>query len=106
MNTTTETTNSRSKLQETLEAAGKVAEMGIDVTALKKRVENAVEDAVIDAQRIARQGKHKLEDVVDDTTYLIKKNPLQSVGYALGAGIGIGFLTGFLLTRRNGNRAH
>jgi ElaB/YqjD/DUF883 family membrane-anchored ribosome-binding protein len=100
MNTTTET-NSKSKLQETLETAGKVAEMGIDVTALKKRVENAVEDAVIDAQRLAKQGKHKFEDVVDDSAYLIKKNPWQSVGYALGAGIGIGFFTGLLLTRRN-----
>jgi ElaB/YqjD/DUF883 family membrane-anchored ribosome-binding protein len=103
MNTTTETTNSKSKLQETLEAAGKVAEIGIDVTALKKRVENAVEDAVIDAQRLAKQGQHKLEDLVDDTTYLIKKNPWQSVGYALGAGLGIGFFTGLLLTRRNNN---
>lgn len=106
MNTTTETSNNKSKLQETLEAAGKVAEMGIDVAALKKKVENAVEDAVEDAQRLAKHGKHKFEDVVDDTEHLIKKNPWQSVGYGFGAGLGIGFFTGFLLTRRNGKNVH
>jgi ElaB/YqjD/DUF883 family membrane-anchored ribosome-binding protein len=107
MNTTTEIRNNKSKLQETFEAAGKVAEIGIDVTALKKKVEHAVEDAVEDAQRLAKQGQHKLEDVVDDTTYLIKKNPWQSVGYVFGAGLGIGFVTGFLLTRRgNGENVH
>ena len=104
--TTTETVNSKSKLQETFEAAGKVAEIGIDVAALKKKVENAVEDAVVDAQRLAKHGRHKFEDAVDDTEHLIKKNPWQSVGYALGAGLGIGFFTGFLLTRRNGKNVH
>ena len=103
MSTATETVNTRSKLQETLEAAGKVADIGIDVAVLKKKVENAVEDAVIDAQRLAKNGRHKLEDVVDDTTYLIKKNPWQSVGYVFGAGVGIGLLTGLILTRRNNN---
>lgn len=103
MSTTTESINNKSKLQGTLEAAGKVAEMGIDVTALKKRVENAVEDAVLDAQRIAKQGKRKFEDVVDDTEHLIKKNPWQSVGYVFGAGVGLGLFAGLLLTRRDHN---
>lgn len=99
--TTTETVNNKSKLQETFAAAGKVAEIGIDVAALKKKVENAVEDA----QRLAKHGRHKFEDAVDDTEHLIKKNPWQSVGYVFGAGLGIGFFTGFLLTRRNGKNA-
>ena len=103
MSTATETVNTKSKLQETFEAAGKVADIGLDVAVLKKKVENAVEDAVIDAQRLAKNGRHKLEDVVDDTTYLIKKNPWQSVGYVFGAGVGIGLFTGLLLTRRNNN---
>ena len=103
MDTATEKVNGKSKLQETLEAAGKVAEIGIDVTALKKKVEFAVEDAILDAQRLAKRGKHKLDDVVDDTEHLIKKNPWQSVGYVFGAGLGIGLFTGLLLTRRNNN---
>ena len=96
----------KNRLKEVLETAGKIAETGIDITALKKRVEYAVEDAVMDAERIAKQGKHAVEDVVEDATYYIKKNPWQSVGYAAGAALGVGFLTGWLMTRRNGENVH
>lgn len=104
MNTQT-AINSKEKniLQEGLATAGKIAATGIDIVELKKRVETAVEDAVIDAQRIAKRGQHAAEDVVEDATYYIKKNPWQSVGYVFGAGLGIGLFTGLLLTRRNHN---
>ncbi len=96
----------KDRLKEVFETAGKIAETGIDVAALKKRLEYAVENAVLDAERIAKQGKHAVEDVVEDATYYIKKNPWQSVGYAAGAALGVGLLTGWLLTRRNGDRSH
>ena len=96
----------KSRLKEVLDTAGKIAETGIDVAALKKRVEYAVEDAVLDAERIAKHGKHAVEDVVEDATYYIKKNPWQSVGYAAGAALGVGLLTGWLITRRNGENVH
>ena len=92
----------KSRVREALETAGRIAETGLDVGVLKKRLENAVEEAVIDAERIAKHGRHALEDAVEDTTYWIKKNPWQSVGYAAGAGVGIGLLAGWLMTRRNG----
>lgn len=102
--TTQPTTNTENKtrVREAFETVGKIAETGIDITALKKRVEYAVEDAVIDAQRIAKHGKHTAEDVVEDTTYFIKKNPWQSIGYAAGAGLGVGLIVGWLMTRGNG----
>jgi ElaB/YqjD/DUF883 family membrane-anchored ribosome-binding protein len=108
MNTQTTTVNSEEKnrLQEVLETAGRIAETGIDIAALKKRVEYAVEDAVMDAERIAKQGKHAVEDVVEDATYYIKKNPWQSVGYAAGAALGVGVLAGWIMTRRNGKNVH
>ena len=96
----------RSRLKEALETAGKIAETGIDVAALKKRMEYAVEDAIVDAERIAKRGKHAAEDAVEDATYYIKKNPWQSVGYVAGAAFGAGVLTGWLVTRKNGNNAH
>lgn len=96
----------KSRLTEALETAGKIAETGIDIAALKKRVEYAVEDAVMDAERIAKQGKHAMEGVVEDATYYIKKNPWQSVGYAAGAAIGVGFLAGWIITRRNRRSGH
>ncbi|MGD9627616.1 MAG: hypothetical protein AB7V18_00030 [Pyrinomonadaceae bacterium] len=96
----------KNRLQEAFETAGRIAETGIDIAALKKRVEYAVEDAVMDAERFAKQGKHALEDVGEDATYYIKKNPWQSVGYAAGAAFGVGILAGWLMTRRNGENTH
>jgi ElaB/YqjD/DUF883 family membrane-anchored ribosome-binding protein len=96
----------KSRVREALETAGKVVEASLDVEKLKKKVENAVEEAVFDAQRLAKHGQYALEDVIDDTTHYIKKNPLLSVGYAAGAGLGIGLLAGWLMTRRNNNTVH
>ena len=102
MNAQATTTNSenKSRVRDVVETAGKLAETGIDIVALKKRVENAVEDAVTDAERLAKRGQHAMEDVVDDVTYYIKRKPWQSVGYAAGAGIGLGLIAGLLLGGR------
>ena len=105
MNTeVTTNTENKSRVREVVATAGKLAETGIDIVALKKRVENAVEDAVVDAERLAKRGQHAMEDVVDDTTYYIKKNPWRSVGYAAGAGLGVGLIAGLFFGRRNGSR--
>lgn len=81
----------------------KIAAVALDVDLLKKKVEYAVEDAVIDAQRLAKQGRHVMEDMVDDTAYFIKKEPFKSVGIAALAGLGMGVLTGWLISRKPGN---
>jgi len=96
----------KSRVRDALETAGNVVEAGLDVAKLKKRVGNAVEEAIDDAQRLAKQGQYALEDVMDDTTHYIKKNPWQSVGYAAGAGIGVGLLAGWLMARRTNNTVH
>ena len=102
MNTqTTTNTDNKSRVREALETAGKVAGVGLDVGVLKKRLENVVDDATADAERLAKRGRHAVEDIVDDTTYLIKKNPWRSVGYAAGAGLGVGVIAGWLMTRRS-----
>jgi len=93
-------TNERSRVRKALDTATKIADVGFDVGMLKKKLENAVDDATADAERLAKRGRHAVEDIVDDTRYLIKKNPWQSVGYAAGAGLGVGLIAGWLLTRR------
>jgi ElaB/YqjD/DUF883 family membrane-anchored ribosome-binding protein len=93
----------KNRLKEVLATAGTIAETGIDIAALKKRLEYAIDDVVMEAEQIAKHGKHAVEDVVEDATYYIKKNPWQSVGYAAGASLGIGFVAGWLMTRRNGH---
>ena len=55
--TTQATINSEtnSRMRGALETAGKIAEAGVDFRLLKKRLENAVEDAVLEAERMAKE---------------------------------------------------
>ena len=92
-------TETNSRMSHALETAGKIAAAGVDFGLLKKKLEHAVEDAVLEAERIAKHGRHAVEDVVEDTTYCIKKNPWQAVGFAAGAGLGIGLCVGWFASR-------
>ena len=92
------------KLRKTFETAGKVAEVALDIELIKKRVGNAVENAVIDAQRRVKHGRYAVEDLIDDTSHRIKKAPWRSIGIALGAGIGFGMIAGWLMTHRAAGR--
>lgn len=98
---TTQTVNNETnaRMGHALETAGKIAAAGVDFGLLKKKLEHAVEDAVLEAERIAKHGRHAVEDVVEDTTYCIKKNPWQAVGFAAGAGLGIGLCVGWFASR-------
>ena len=95
MNTQTAAANNKGVVKEAFEAAVDMAGAALDVDRLKRRVG----DAVYDAERIAKHGKASMEDALEDTTHYIKKNPWLSVGYVLGAGVGVGFLTGWLFGR-------
>jgi ElaB/YqjD/DUF883 family membrane-anchored ribosome-binding protein len=86
-------------MSDALETAGRIAEVSVDFRLLKKRLENAVENAVLEAERMAKHGRHATEDVIEDTTYWIKKNPWQSVGYASAAAFGIGLCVGWFTSR-------
>jgi len=86
-----------SRMGHALETATKIAEVEL----LKKKLEHAVEDAVLDAERMAKRGRHAVEDVMEDTTYRIKKNPWPAVGFAAGAGLGIGLCVGWFASRLN-----
>jgi ElaB/YqjD/DUF883 family membrane-anchored ribosome-binding protein len=88
-----------SGVTDALKTAGKIADVALDFGLLKKRLENAVEDAILDTERMAKHGRRALEDVMEDTTYWIKKNPWQSVGYAAGAGLGIGLFVGWFTSQ-------
>jgi len=92
-------TQNSSRVTDALKTAGKIADLSLDFGLLKKRLENAVEDAILDTERMAKHGRRALEDVMEDTTYWIKKNPWQSVGYAAGAGLGIGLFVGWFTSQ-------
>ena len=97
-------TNTR--MSHALETAGKIAEAGVDFGLLKKKLEHAVDDAVLEAGRMSKHGRHAAEDMVEDATYCIKKNPWQAVGFAAGAGLGIGLCVGWFTSRLYARRDH
>lgn len=88
-----------SRMSDALETVGKIAEVGVDFRLLKKRLGNAVDDAVLEAEQMAKHGRRAMEGVMEDTTYWIKKNPWQSVGYVAGAAFGIGLCLGWFSSR-------
>jgi ElaB/YqjD/DUF883 family membrane-anchored ribosome-binding protein len=62
--------------------------------------EDLVEVGKRRAQRAIRRGYEVGEDYLDESKRYIKHNPWQSVGAALGVGLVLGFLGGFLSRRR------
>jgi len=62
--------------------------------------EDLVEVGKRRAQRVIRRGYEVGEDYLDESKRYIKHNPWQSVGAALGVGLVLGFLGGFLSRRR------
>ena len=65
----------------------------------KELAEDLVDISKRKAQRIVRRGLDAGEDYLDDTKRYIKHHPWNAVGFALGVGLTIGFLGGFLSRR-------
>ena len=66
----------------------------------KMLAEDLVEIGKRKAQRMVRRGYDAGEDYLDESKRYIKHNTWQSVGVALGVGLTLGFLGGFLSRRR------
>ena len=66
----------------------------------KELAEDLVEVGKRKAQRMIKRGYEATEDCLDENKHYIKHNPWQSVGLALGVGLSLGFLGGFLSRRR------
>jgi ElaB/YqjD/DUF883 family membrane-anchored ribosome-binding protein len=70
-----------------------------EVERLREKVSQTVEDRIDSAARVVRRGKYAAEDLLDETTYRIKRDPLPSVAVTFGIGVGVGLLVGWLLGR-------
>jgi ElaB/YqjD/DUF883 family membrane-anchored ribosome-binding protein len=78
----------------------KLAHLAAKAAEGKVIAEDLVEIGKRKAQRLLRHGVEAGEDYLDDTTHYIKHHPWQSIGAALGVGLTLGFLGGFLARRR------
>lgn len=70
-----------------------------EVSRLKTEASQAVEDAVTEAKRLAKRGRHAGEDLIDDAAHHIKREPLRSVAMGLAIGFGLGALAVWIATR-------
>jgi ElaB/YqjD/DUF883 family membrane-anchored ribosome-binding protein len=89
--------------RKTVGAGAQVAQIGLEAARVKERVEHAVEDGVtaakhavedgvIAAKRAAKRGQYAAEDLLDETTHCVKRNPLSAVAVSFWAGFGLGAL--------------
>ena len=78
----------------------KLAHLAAKAAEGKIIAEDLVEIGKRKAQKLVRQGYEVGEDYLDESRRYIKHNPWQSVGVALGVGLTLGFVSGFLIRRR------
>ncbi len=93
MATTTTVANGKSTGLNLTHLAAKAAEGKI-------LAEDLVDIGKRKAQRMVRRGMEATEDCLDEKKHYIKHNPWHPVGVALGVGLTLGFLGGFLSRRR------
>lgn len=71
-----------------------------EVSKMKSVVADAVDDGVRSALRAIKQGRSAAEDAIQDTRHAVKQNPLEAMGIAFAAGVGIGVLAAWIGMRR------
>ncbi|NOT61873.1 MAG: hypothetical protein HOP19_16790 [Acidobacteria bacterium] len=103
MTVTTPTVEEKTILQKAFHAGSQLATIGWEAGQIKEQVEHAVDDGIRAAKRAAKNGRHAAVDLLDETAYRIKHDPLRSVALGFGAGIGLGAMLGWLVTRNERN---
>jgi ElaB/YqjD/DUF883 family membrane-anchored ribosome-binding protein len=58
-----------------------------EVSKIRSRVTDAVEDGVRSASQAIRHGRHAAEDAIHETKRTVKQRPLQAMGTVFAAGV-------------------
>jgi hypothetical protein len=54
---------------------------------------------IVAARRLALRGRRAAEDLLDDTAYRVRRDPLRAVAVCFVIGVGLGMLAGWRVTR-------
>lgn len=81
------------------------AEASREARVLASRAADAVQEGVHAARRTYAIAQRRAEDAADDAAHYIRKQPLTSVGLALGAGLVIGVTGAFIAHAISGRSA-
>ena len=88
-------------LADVLEKTATVENPLREVSKIRSRVTDAVEDGVRSASQAIRHGRYAAEDAIEDAKHTVKQRPLQAMGTVFAAGILAGtFLTWIGFRRR------
>jgi ElaB/YqjD/DUF883 family membrane-anchored ribosome-binding protein len=74
-------------------------QLGAEVKRVKEAVADAVDNGVVAAKRVVKQGRRVAEDLADDAEYRVKQHPFSALGVSFGIGMGLGAAIGVLLAR-------
>lgn len=82
-----------------IDAARRAAHLSHEARLFKSLGAEAVEDGVYAARRTIKSAQHRVEDLKDEATYRVKRQPLKAVGIAVGAGFVLGMAVGWIGSR-------
>lgn len=77
-----------------------IAQAGLKAAHLKEKLSHVVEDGVSATRKAIKRSRYAAEDMIDETAYRIKRDPLRCVAITFGVGLGLGTLIGWLTTRK------
>jgi len=98
-------TNGRTNVRDrAVEAVRHAAQVTKEARLFKALAPDAVEERVHAARRAITRGMHDLEDFRDSAAYRVKRAPLLTVGLAVGAGMLIGVIVGWIGGRARGSK--
>ncbi len=58
-----------------------------EISKIRSRVTDAVEDGVRSASQAIRHGRHAAEDAIEEAKHTVKRRPLQAMGTVFAAGV-------------------
>jgi ElaB/YqjD/DUF883 family membrane-anchored ribosome-binding protein len=71
-----------------------------EVSKIRSRITDAVEDGVRSASQAIRRGRHAAEDAIGEAKHTVKQRPLQAMGTVFAAGVLAGTLFTWIGFRR------
>ena len=74
------------------EAEQRLAHVGKGAVRMKAAIAEKIDDGVNTARRAVKHGYRAAENLADDTTHRIKRDPLRAVGLCFVAGVAAGWL--------------
>jgi ElaB/YqjD/DUF883 family membrane-anchored ribosome-binding protein len=73
-------------------ANGPFADFAKDAVRMKAAIADAIEDRMTTARRAVKHGYRATEDIVEDATHRIKRDPWRAMSLSLIAGTAVGWL--------------